>query len=44
MIETIRTGEAITRFMEPGDTIRFEMLGEDGQSIFGVIDQIVVSG
>jgi len=44
MIETIRTGEATTRFMEPGDTIRFEMLGEDSQSIFGAIDQTVVAG
>ncbi|MFV1564790.1 MULTISPECIES: fumarylacetoacetate hydrolase family protein [Phaeobacter] len=44
MIETIRDGEPTTRFMEPGDTIRFEMLGEDGQSIFGAIDQTVVSG
>lgn len=44
MIETIRTGEATTRFMEPGDTIRFEMMGEDGQSIFGAIDQTVIAG
>ncbi|MFV1527827.1 MULTISPECIES: fumarylacetoacetate hydrolase family protein [unclassified Phaeobacter] len=44
MIETIRDGDPTTRFMEPGDTIRFEMLGGDGQSIFGAIDQTVVSG
>lgn len=43
MIETIRNGEATTRFMEPEDTIRFEMLDGNGQSIFGAIDQTVVS-
>ncbi len=44
MIETIRDGEATTRFMEPGDTIRFEMLSDSGESIFGAIDQKVVGG
>lgn len=44
MIETIRDGQAGTRFMQPGDTIRFEMLGDDGVSIFGAIDQTVVAG
>jgi fumarylacetoacetate (FAA) hydrolase len=44
MIETIRDGEARTRFMEPGDTIRFEMFNGDGESIFGAIDQTVVQG
>ena len=44
MIETIRSGEATTRFMEPGDTIRFEMLDSAGKSIFGAIDQTVVAG
>jgi fumarylacetoacetate (FAA) hydrolase len=44
MIETIRDGEATTRFMEPGDTIRFEMLNGEGESIFGAIDQTVVQG
>lgn len=44
MIETIRDGEAATRFMIPGDTIRFEMLDTDGSSIFGAIDQTVVAG
>ena len=43
MIETIRDGEARTRFMTPGDTIRFEMLNSDGKSIFGAIDQTVVA-
>ncbi|MGB1161317.1 MAG: fumarylacetoacetate hydrolase family protein [Alphaproteobacteria bacterium] len=44
MIEIIETGAASTRFMEPGDTIRFEMFDETGASIFGAIDQKVVAG
>ena len=44
MIETIRDGEAKTRFMKPGDTIRFEMFNSEGESIFGAIDQTVVQG
>ena len=43
MIETIETGEPKTRFMEPGDTIRMEMLDETGASVFGAIDQKVVA-
>ena len=43
MIETIRFGEPKTRFMQPGDTIRFEMLDHDGTSVFGAIDQSVVA-
>lgn len=42
MIETIEQGEPTTRFMEPGDTVRIEMLDADGGSIFGAIDQKVV--
>jgi fumarylacetoacetate (FAA) hydrolase len=42
-IEMIQTGAAQTPFMRFGDTIRIEMLGEDGQSIFGAIDQRVMS-
>lgn len=44
MIETIRDGEPTTRFMQPGDTIHFEMLDNDGISVFGAIDQSVVAG
>ncbi|MDN3919567.1 fumarylacetoacetate hydrolase family protein [Roseateles violae] len=40
-IETIEAGEAKTEFMKFGDTIRIEMKGRDGQSIFGAIDQDV---
>lgn len=42
MIETIYDGAPKTPFMTPGDTIRIEMTGKDGQSIFGAIDQKVV--
>ncbi|MEQ8405095.1 MAG: fumarylacetoacetate hydrolase family protein [Oceanicaulis sp.] len=42
MIETIYDGEPKTKFMTPGDTIRIEMLDENGKSIFGAIEQDVV--
>ena len=42
MIETIRDGEAKTRFMAPGDTVRVEMRDADNHSIFGAIEQKVV--
>jgi fumarylacetoacetate (FAA) hydrolase len=41
-IETIQDGEAKTPFMQYGDTIRIEMKGGDGQSVFGAIEQRVV--
>ncbi len=41
-IETIEEGAAKTPFMQYGDTIRIEMKGGDGQSIFGAIEQKVV--
>jgi len=41
-LETIETGAPVTDFMGFGDTIRIEMLGADGQSVFGAIDQRVV--
>ena len=40
-IETIENGAPATDFMAFGDTIRIEMKGRDGQSIFGAIDQVV---
>lgn len=43
MKEIIRDGEAVTRFMKPGDTVRIEVLDDDGNSIFGAIDQVVVA-
>jgi len=42
-IETIQDGKPSTEFMKFGDTIRIEMKGKDGQSIFGAIEQRVVS-
>ena len=41
-LETIASGASVTDFMRSGDSIRIEMLGADGQSIFGAIDQRVV--
>jgi len=38
-IETILDGQPCTEFMKFGDTIRIEMKGKDGQSVFGAIDQ-----
>jgi fumarylacetoacetate (FAA) hydrolase len=40
-IETIQDGKPGTEFMKNGDSIRIEMRGRDGQSIFGAIDQKV---
>ncbi len=42
MIEKIDTGEFKTPFMSDGDRIEIEMSDEEGQSIFGKIDQKVV--
>ena len=41
-IETIEAGAPKTAFMQYGDTIRIEMKGADGESIFGAIEQKVV--
>ncbi len=38
-IETLQDGQALTEFMKFGDTIRIEMKGRDGQSVFGAIEQ-----
>ena len=40
-IETIESGTPQTEFMKFGDTIRIEMNSNDGQSIFGAIEQDV---
>ena len=42
-IETILDGKPSTDYMKFGDTIRIEVKGKDGQSVFGAIDQEVVS-
>jgi fumarylacetoacetate (FAA) hydrolase len=41
MIETIRDGKPTTPFMQFGDDIAIEMLDENGQSIFGRIEQTI---
>ncbi|MBK7889922.1 MAG: fumarylacetoacetate hydrolase family protein [Bdellovibrionales bacterium] len=41
MIEQIGSGEAKTPFMKVGDRVQMEMLNEQGQSLFGAIDQVV---
>ncbi len=43
MIETIEDGAPTTPFMKFGDTVRIEMMDADGNSIFGAIDQELVS-
>ncbi|MBQ0937590.1 fumarylacetoacetate hydrolase family protein [Ideonella paludis] len=40
-IEMIEQGEPKTAFMQYGDTIRIEVKGPDGLSLFGAIDQTV---
>ncbi len=42
-IETILDGKPSTGFMRYGDTIRIEMKGRDGQSVFGAIDQVIAA-
>ena len=42
-IETIQDGKPSTEFMKFGDTIRIEVKGENGASIFGAIDQTVAT-
>jgi len=41
-IETLESGAPKTGFMQYGDTIRIEMKGSDGMSVFGAIEQRVV--
>lgn len=43
MLEIIEKGKAKTPFMRVGDRVRIEMLDKKGNSIFGAIDQKVVS-
>jgi fumarylacetoacetate (FAA) hydrolase len=42
-IETIQDGKPSTDFMKFGDTIRIEMKGKDGQTVFGAIDQKIAA-
>lgn len=43
MREIIQHGAPSTRFLQAGDHVRIEMFGADGTSLFGAIDQKVVS-
>jgi fumarylacetoacetate (FAA) hydrolase len=43
MIEIIEHGAAQTPFMKVGDSIRIEVLDEQGRSVFGAIEQRVVA-
>lgn len=42
-MELHHSGAASTGYLQFGDTVRIEMKGKDGQSIFGAIDQTMVS-
>ena len=42
MLEIIASGKPQTPFMQFGDTIHIDMLDEDGNSIFGAIEQEIV--
>ena len=42
-IETIQDGKPSTEFMKFGDTIRIEVKGRDGQTVFGAIDQAIAA-
>ena len=41
VLEIIKSGKAVTPFMKFGDKVRIEMLGKDGVSLFGAIEQVV---
>ena len=41
MLETFQHGEPHTPFLRFGDRVRIEVLGPNGASIFGAIDQKV---
>lgn len=42
-IEIIEGGQPCTDFMKFGDTVRIDMKSSDGMSVFGAIEQRVVS-
>ena len=41
-MEILQDGQPVTEFMKYGDTIRIEMKGRDGLSLFGAIEQDIV--
>ena len=42
-VETADNGKPSTRFMKFGDSLRIEAKGKNGQSVFGAIDQKIIS-
>ena len=42
-VETVEHGEPRTDFLRHGDTVRIEMKGLDGHSVFGAIDHTFTS-
>ena len=42
VVETLLTGAPRTPFLSFGDRVRLEMLDQDGHSIFGAIDQMIM--
>lgn len=42
-LETLESGSARTEFMRFGDTVKIEVKGRDGQSVFGAIEQVVAA-
>lgn len=43
-LETIDSGKPKTPFLSPGETVKIDMLGKDGASVFGSIEQRIVQG
>ncbi|MDB5744846.1 MAG: fumarylacetoacetate hydrolase [Polaromonas sp.] len=41
-VESVDSGRASTRFMKFGDSLRIEVKGRNGQSVFGAIEQKIV--
>jgi fumarylacetoacetate (FAA) hydrolase len=42
-IEILLDGKASTEYLKPNDSVRIEVKGKDGQSVFGAIDQQIVA-
>ncbi|MDD2547082.1 MAG: fumarylacetoacetate hydrolase family protein [Burkholderiaceae bacterium] len=42
-METLHNGQPHTGFLQFGDTVRIEMKGKNGQSLFGAIDQAIAA-
>ena len=40
-LEALRDGQPSTPYLKHGDTVRIEMIDDDGASIFGAIEQVV---